>query len=175
MALKEIKSETRFAKEDEKKPWHTFLTLDLIIAALNKTFLHPFVAWMIPLSLRAVATPYQATSFQITVAYASLLTLWFFLDLINKSIAYGPARDVDFEEEVILITGGAGGLGLVIAEMYGMRGASVAVMDVKDVAERENDGIRGVKFYKCDIEKRDEVEQVKAQIEKEVRTCGNFR
>jgi hypothetical protein len=169
MAIKEIKSDVRFSKkDDEGKPWHTFLTLDLIITVLNKTFLHPFVAWMLPLCLRAQMTPYEATSMRVTIAYASLLTLWSFIDLINKRLAYGSPREVDLEEEVVVITGGTSGLGLVIAEMYGMRGASVAVLDVKDVEEPENEGIRGVDFYKCDIGKRDEVEKVKGRIEKEV-------
>ncbi len=171
--VKEIKSEIRYSKLPEK-PWHAFLTLDLLIAVLNRTFLHPFVAWMLPLCLRAMAASYESTSMRVTIAYASLLTVWYFLDAINWRIAYGPSREVDFEEEVIVITGGASGLGLVIAEMYGMRGASVAVMDVKDVPERENEGIRGVKFYKCDIGKREDVEGVKARIEKEVGVCRDF-
>jgi NAD(P)-dependent dehydrogenase (short-subunit alcohol dehydrogenase family) len=69
-------------------------------------------------------------------------------------------------EEVIVITGGASGLGLLIAEVYGMRGATVAVLDVLDL---ESGDARGVTAYKCDVGDKAQVAKVAAQIEKEVR------
>ena len=85
--------------------------------------------------------------------------------MLNKRIAYGRSRSVDLSEEVIAITGGASGLGLLIAEVYGMRGASVAVLDVREL---ENDEARGVYYYKCDVGDRVQVAAVAKQIEKDV-------
>lgn len=101
----------------------------------------------------------------ISLAYASSLTLWFFLNILNKQIAYTKPRKVDLSEEVIVITGGSRGLGLLIAEVYGMRGATVAVLDIEDLEAGE---ARGVTAYKCDVGDSAQVARVAAQIEKEV-------
>ncbi len=53
-------------------------------------------------------------------------------------------------------------------EMYGMRGASVAVLDVRRM-EKESEGLAGVKFYHCDVGDVEAVERAKEQIEKDVR------
>ncbi|KAI9811753.1 MAG: hypothetical protein M1827_005298 [Pycnora praestabilis] len=154
-----------------EKPWHHHLTIDLILLVANRTILHPFVAWMIPLCLRSQASPWTALSMRISIAYASLLTLLFFLSKLNQRVAYGKPRTVDLSEEVIVITGGASGLGLLIAEVYGMRGASVAVLDVREMengqAEAEE---RGVLWYRCDVGNRKQVEAVRKQIEKDLGT-----
>ncbi len=158
------------ARSPYDKPWHQHITIDLLLRVANTTFLHPFVAWMIPLCFRARAIPFTSLSFKISVAYAALLTILYFLSNLNKRIAYGIPRTVDLSEEVIVITGGASGLGLLIAEVYGMRGASVAVLDVR---EMENEEARGVEYYKCDVGDRAQVARVAKQIEQDVRLLYN--
>lgn len=64
-----------------------------------------------------------------------------------------------------MITGGASGLGLLIAEVYGMRGATVAVLDVKELESGE---ARGVTAYKCDVGDREQVAKVAVEIERDV-------
>jgi hypothetical protein len=145
--------------------WAKPLSIDLFLKVLNVTFLHPFVAWMIPLCMRAQAMPWSHTAIQIAIGYASFLTAMYFLGVLNKQIAYTQARKVDFQEEVIVITGGASGLGLLIAEVYGMRGATVAVLDVKDLESGE---ARGVSVYKCDVGDKDQVAKVAVEIERDV-------
>lgn len=57
--------------------------------------------------------------------------------MLNDRVTYGPRREVDWESEVVVITGGATGLGRCIAEMLliGKRGVKVAVIDVKEPDE----------------------------------------
>jgi len=105
------------------------------------------------------------TAMRLSLAYASTLTLLFFLNVLNKQIAYTKPRTVDLGEEVIVITGGARGLGLLIAEVYGMRGATVAVLDIEELEAGE---ARGVTAYKCDVGDSTQVARVAAQIEKEL-------
>ncbi len=100
-----------------------------------------------------------------SLSYASILTLLSILSVINEKIAYGTPRDVDLEEEVIVITGGASGLGLLIAEVYGMRGANVAVLDVKKVENAEEIGVTS---YVCDVGNAEEVAKVAEQINADV-------
>lgn len=145
------------------------ITIDLLLKVANVTFLHPFVAWMIPLCLRAQEYPMDCFSMRASITWAAALTLLFFLELLNKQAAYSQPREVDLSEEVIVITGGASGLGLLIAETYGMRGASVAVLDTKTLEEGE---ARGVRSYGCDVSDASQVAKVAATIEKDV--CFSF-
>ncbi|KAF2092185.1 NAD(P)-binding protein [Saccharata proteae CBS 121410] len=148
-----------------RKPWHAHITIDLLADVAGYTIFHPFVAWIIPLCLRAQATPYTHTSFRVSVGYAVTLTLLYVLSYINQRIAYGLPRDVDLSEEVIVITGGANGLGLLIAEVYGMRGASVAVLDINGIEAAEE---KGITYYKCDVGDRAQLEAVAKLIEKDL-------
>jgi hypothetical protein len=149
------------------KPWYQHLTIDLIAHVLNRSIFHPFIAWLIPLCLRAVVTRYEAPEFIASCVWALLVTLWAILGVFNKRIAYGLPREVDWDEEVVVITGGANGLGKILAEMYGMRGASVAVLDVQK-PEKESEGLARVAFYECDVGDAAAVEKVKGSIEKDV-------
>jgi hypothetical protein len=153
----------------EGHSWAKPLSIDLFLKVLNVTFLHPFVAWMIPLCMRAQAMPWSHIAIQLAIAYASFLTAMYFLGVLNKQIAYTKARKVDLSDEVIVITGGASGLGLLIAEVYGMRGATVAVLDVKDLESGE---ARGVSVYKCDVGDKDQVAKVAVEIERDVSLRG---
>lgn len=67
----------------------------------------------------------------------------------------------------MVITGGSSGLGLLIAETYGMRGVSVAVLDVR---EPEGGEARNVSFYKCDVGDKKQVEAAAKEIERDLGT-----
>jgi len=147
--------------------WAKPFSIDLFLKVLNVTFLHPFVAWIVVLCLRAQATPWDAQAMKIGIGYASVLTLWFFLGVLNNQIAYTKARKVDLSEEVIVITGGASGLGLLIAEVYGMRGATVAILDVQELESGE---ALGVTAYKCDVSNKEDIARVAIEIERDLGT-----
>lgn len=155
-----------------QKPWYEHLTIDLVVHVLQRTLFHPFVAWMLPLSLRAQATPYAHLSFVLATGYAALITLFSILNAINKRIAYGVPRELNWDDEVVVITGGSSGLGRVIANTYGMRGVTVAVLDVKPFyemgKEEEDESGQNIKWYECDIGDGDAVRKVKEAIEKDV-------
>jgi NADPH:quinone reductase-like Zn-dependent oxidoreductase len=151
--------------------WAQPLSIDLLLKVAKVTILHPFVAWMVPLALRAQAMGWHNPAMHYAITYASFLTLLFFLGVLNKQLAYSKPRVVDLGEEVIVITGGASGLGLLIAEVYGMRGATVAVLDIKELESGE---ARGVTAYKCDVGDKAQVAKVAAQIEKEVSNPVTF-
>ncbi|KAL2160371.1 hypothetical protein VTH06DRAFT_1544 [Thermothelomyces fergusii] len=147
--------------------WFAPLTIDLIVKVFKTTFFHPFIAWIIPLCFRAQNMFWDAPPMLVSIAWASSITLCWIAGAINDRIAYGLPREVDLSEEVIVITGGASGLGLLLAEVYGMRGATVAVLDV---AEMENSEACGVTYYKCDVSDKDQVARVAAEIERDLGT-----
>lgn len=148
-------------------PWYKHLTIDLVVIVLQKTLFHPFVAWMFPLSARALQAPYESPEFIVTSAYAALVTLVWILAGINRRIAYGSPRELDWDDEVIVITGGASGLGKILAQTYGMRGASVAILDVQE-PDNEGEGLDNVRFYRCDVGDAASVDKARVAIVKDV-------
>jgi len=151
--------------------WTEHVTIDLIAHILNRSIFHPFIAWLIPLCLRAITTPYNAPNFIAACAWATLVTLFAILGAINQRLAYGLPRELDWNNEVVVITGGASGLGKILAEMFGMRGASVAVLDIRipDRGETESEALESVKYYKCDGGKAEDIERAKVEICHDVR------
>lgn len=149
------------------QPWYHSINLDLFLRVLKNSIFHPFVASLIPLCLRASEIPYTEPAFKNSVYWAIFVCILAVLAPFNEKIAYGSPRPVDHEEEVIVITGGASGLGRTIAEIYALKGATVAVLDIKSIGTTGR--IEGVKYYECDVGNRLETKKVWAKVTKEVR------
>ncbi|KAM0251319.1 hypothetical protein ACHAQJ_008213 [Trichoderma viride] len=156
-----------YSRPPQRDSWFAPLSLDLILKVLNITFFHPFICWLIPLCLRAQTTKWEAPPMLAAFAWAIFISLCWIASAINQRIAHGPPREVDLSEEVIVVTGGASGLGMLVAEVYGMRGASVAVLDVNKM---ENGEARGVTYYNCDVGDKAQVAKVAIEIEKDLGT-----
>ncbi|KAL7799804.1 hypothetical protein V8C37DRAFT_365526 [Trichoderma ceciliae] len=156
-----------YSRPPQHDSWFAPLSIDLIIKVLNITIFHPFICWLIPLCLRAQTTRWEAPPMIGAMAWAIFISLCWIAGAANQRIAHGPPREVDLSEEVIVVTGGASGLGMLIAEVYGMRGASVAVLDVN---EMENGEARGVTYYRCDVSDKARVAEVAEEIEKDLGT-----
>ncbi|KAJ5215129.1 hypothetical protein N7468_010808 [Penicillium chermesinum] len=154
------------------KSWLQHLTLDTLVKVLIRTVFNPFLAFVLVLCLRAQVTPPTHPAWIIAVGYLIFLSVVYVARVMNHRIAYGIPRMVDSEREVVLITGGASGLGLLIAQLYGMKGASVAVLDIKVFAEGELEATLGedVEYFRCDVGNRQELEAVKETIEEKLGT-----
>ncbi len=155
------------------KAWTQHLTLDLISHILTRSLFHPFICFLIPLCLLARHWPVSSRGIVYTSAWACAVTLYHTLAVWNHRLAYGRARVVNLEDEVVLVAGGGDGLGRLFAEVYAMKGArAVAVLDLsvpqERGAEREEWEERGVRWFRCDAGSREEVERVKGRIFKEV-------
>lgn len=151
--------------------WSDHLTIDTLYRVLQRTLFSPFIAWIVVLCLRAQVTPPTAPAFVGAVAYAVFLSALFVVQTINHRVAHGLPRTVDSDQEVVLITGGASGLGLLIAQSYAMKGGAVAVLDIREfsgIDEQESILGEGVCHYRCDVGVREELEEVKMRVEKEV-------
>jgi hypothetical protein len=160
-----------------EKPWHAHITIDLLALILARSIFHPYIAWLVPLCLRSLSYPTSHPHFRYTCLYAVFITCFALLSKLNKRLAWGPPRKLDWEREVVVITGGASGLGKVIAEMYGMRGVSVAALDVRVPEEKgreESEALECVRFYKCDVSRLEEVQRAKGEIERDVRRTAAY-
>ncbi|KAI1136736.1 NAD(P)-binding protein [Hypoxylon sp. FL0543] len=154
-------------REPVRDSWFAPLSIDLFVKVLNVSLLHPFVAWIIPLCFRAEHQAMTTKPMIVSITWAVFVTLLWMGNVISHRIAYGLHREVDLSEEVIVITGGASGLGLLIAEVYGMRGATVAVLDIADL---ESTDARGITYYKCDVRDKAQIARVAAEIERDLGT-----
>ena len=148
-------------------PFYTAISIDLVLRVLHQTVFHPILVWFVPLAYRAQTFQYHHPPLYLSAAYAALVTVFYLIGRLNASLASGPPRAFDWTEEVALITGGASGLGLLIAEVYGMRGVSVAVLDVNVPDEGETEA-RNVHFYRCDVGDLAAVRSVRARVEEEL-------
>lgn len=152
---------------NEDAPWHQYLTIDLVWYVLGYTIFHPFVSWIVVLCLRAQYTKYEAPEMRIAIAWSIAMSAIGIFGIFSDRIAFGPHREVDLSEEVIVITGGVDGLGGLLAETYGMRNANIAVLDLKAVSKSEAEG-KGVSYYQCDVGDAQQVETAAAKILKDV-------
>ncbi|GLA05783.1 hypothetical protein AnigIFM60653_006294 [Aspergillus niger] len=144
------------------------ITLDLLLTTLTRTILHPIPSYILLLCLRAQATPYTSVPFLIAFAYAALLTLIYILSTLNQQLAYGAPRTVDLSNEVVVVTGGASGLGLLIARIYALRGATVAVLDIRGIADEEVEEMGLGGSYVCDVSDRGVLEGVVGRVRQEL-------
>ena len=95
------------------------------------------------------------------------------MSALSDRYAYGQPREVNLSDEVVVITGGKGGLGGCIAEVYGMKGVRVAVLDInvgkeEEKASAEDEG--DVRCYRCDVGNRAEVEKVWRRVVEDLGT-----
>ncbi|KAE9966304.1 hypothetical protein BLS_007105 [Venturia inaequalis] len=69
----------------------------------------------------------------------------------------------DWPKEVAVVTGGAGGIGVLVVEGLAKKGVKVAALDLVDLPERVA-ALPNVKFCKCDITSKDDVERAASEI-----------
>ena len=81
---------------------------------------------------------------------------------------------MDWENEIVVVTGGGSGLGRVIAEMYAIRGVSTAILDIKEADPEAIDLIDGgngsLQWFRCDVSDKDDVDVVMEKIRQKMGT-----
>jgi predicted membrane protein len=153
---------TELPQEPKPAPLLSYVTLDVLFRILNNSILHPFIAGLLPICLLALATPTDHPAVIGTCAWAIFLIVWNVAAIIIDGVL-DPPREVDWETEVVVVTGGSRGLGRLLAEVFALRGVAVAALDVAD-----SEPVEGVQFYNCDVGDAAAVEKTVAQITEEV-------
>lgn len=70
-------------------------------------------------------------------------------------------NDMDFSNRVVIVTGGAAGIGQEVASQYAINGAKVVIADIDELGEQTAEQIRGkggeVNFVKTDVRKPEQI------------------
>ncbi|KAG0223266.1 hypothetical protein BGW42_006001 [Actinomortierella wolfii] len=106
--------------------------------------------------------------FNLTLAYAALLytvRIIMALDTRYKRAGGngGKRSKIDWGEEVVLITGGASGIGLMLAEALAIRQIEVVVLDAKPL-----ETALGIESYVCDVSDPKDIARVAKLIREDV-------
>ncbi len=73
---------------------------------------------------------------------------------------------IELNGKIVIITGGAGGIGAAAAEIFSKAGAQVSIVDL-DAARGETLAAKlGAKFFKCDVSSSEEVKAVLGNFER---------
>ncbi|KAI9150873.1 Dehydrogenase RED2 [Paramyrothecium foliicola] len=71
----------------------------------------------------------------------------------------------DWDQEMILVTGGSGGIGGATVQKLAQRGSKIVVLDVLPLTYKAPSNVY---YYKCDLTKYNQVQEVAASIRKDV-------
>jgi len=108
---------------------------------------------------------------QISIAFALFVDLIWLLGRANVAARNGRflkagAKNETFEgEDVVVVTGGSSGLGGLVAEIFALKGISVAILDVQRPLLEGN---YAIEYYECDVSNVDAVKRVAQQIRDDV-------
>ncbi|CAD0115055.1 unnamed protein product [Aureobasidium uvarum] len=106
------------------------------------------------------------TSFLVAAWYTTLYSL----STLNTRFGHGTSKPITWSEQTSVITGGAGGLGWLIAQILERKGATVVVWDIKPPQGYAEDAEQGVKWYKVDVGQVEQVESAYAKVKEDVRS-----
>ncbi|KIM26278.1 hypothetical protein M408DRAFT_313662 [Serendipita vermifera MAFF 305830] len=141
------------------------LDVDLVITVASHTVFSPFFTFFIPIIYKGVGQAWSEPTVYVSIAWFLLVTLYWFVGFAaNKWRNAGTPGRLDWGEQVIVITGGASGIGALLANTLALRHCTVAVLDLKPI-ETENHNIT---YYKCDVSDSKQVERVAKEIKEEL-------
>jgi NAD(P)-dependent dehydrogenase (short-subunit alcohol dehydrogenase family) len=156
-----------------EKLWYQHLTLDLIVYVLGRSIFHPAIVYIFYLCIAALHRHRTPVAYY-TLYWASFLLVVAGIRWLNYHITHGKPRTMDWENEVVVVTGGGSGLGRVIAEMYAIRGVSTAILDIKEADPEAIDLIDGgngsLQWFRCDVSDKDDVEVVMEELRQQMGT-----
>ncbi|BGP13047.1 hypothetical protein JCM10213_000948 [Rhodosporidiobolus nylandii] len=165
-------------------------TVDVLLRLLNATLLNPSLSILLPLGALAhstglLAAPTTGEALELLKALdwtavlgqrevrwaVSVFAAGAILRLneqISRAVRNNFARSRkawDWKDEVVVVTGGAGGLGSEVVRRLATREVKVVVLDVAPLSA---DAPSSVKFYPVNIASKEAVQQVAEKVVKEV-------
>ncbi|BAE66076.1 unnamed protein product [Aspergillus oryzae RIB40] len=155
------------APQGKRWPSREGFTVDVVGSLIHRTLLSPWK--MIPLLALAQYTvkgreilesrPEVLKALKVLASLAVFSRLGAWLD--RRSINNGLKDHYDWNREVVVLTGGSGGIGRRVAQLFGDRGIKVAILDI---AAPEDSLPSSVRYYECDITSPENIAEVASKI-----------
>jgi NAD(P)-dependent dehydrogenase (short-subunit alcohol dehydrogenase family) len=145
------------------------LDLDLVVQVLANTAFSPFFVFFVPVFYIFQGARFSDRIIVVSFVYYLVISLFWFVKWYSKlyrnqgSLLFRP-KPLDWSDQVVLITGGASGIGELLANTFAVRNVTVVVLDINPIVT-ENYNIA---YYKCDVSKWEEVEKVSQKIIEEI-------
>ncbi|TQN74007.1 Dehydrogenase RED2 [Colletotrichum shisoi] len=147
------------------------LTADPIFRLIARTALNP--AMMLPLLLLARYTKkggdlaiLHPTAFaRIKFLGYCALTRWASSWLSRRTLNNWVTDRYDWRREIVLVTGGAGGIGGHVVQLLAERGITVVVLDIQDLTFASGSNVH---YFKCDITSTEKLAAVSNEIRAKV-------
>ncbi|KAM5535527.1 hypothetical protein V8D89_010864 [Ganoderma adspersum] len=150
-------------------PLYDSFDVDLLVKVLAYTAFSPFFTFFIPLFYYFQGSRWpDPTLIFFSIHTVAVSTFWFLkwcsrLYRNQGNLLFGPPR-LDWGDQLVVVTGGASGIGELISNTLAVRNVNVVVLDVKPIVT-ENYNIT---YYKCDVSKWEEVDRVAKQVVEEL-------
>ncbi|THH12393.1 hypothetical protein EW145_g67 [Phellinidium pouzarii] len=156
---------------DQREPTQILdnVDVDLVAKVLIQTVFSPFFIFFIPVFYRFQGIEFDSPVFIYSSIYFCVVSSFWLLKWFSRlyrnggNILLAPKR-LDWGEQIVVITGGASGIGELIANTLAVRNVTTIVLDINPIIT-ENYNIT---YYKCDVSNWEEVEAVSKKIVEEI-------
>ncbi|KAF8138370.1 retinal short-chain dehydrogenase reductase [Boletus edulis] len=155
--------------QEDTTPVYDNVDVDMVVKVLQQTAFSPLFTVFIPIfyffHARGVLTPGVINSAcYCTAVCVFWLLKWLSASYRNQRPLFSAPEPLDWNEQIVLITGGSSGIGELLANTLAVRNVNVVVLDIKPI-QTENCNIT---YYKCNVSKWEEVEAISKKVIEEV-------
>jgi len=157
------------ARSQEGSPIFDDFDVDLLIKVLANTAFSPFFVFFIPVFCIFQGSKLSDPVIIYTSTYYVLLSAFWFIKWYSRlyrnqgSLFFRPAP-LEWSEQTVVITGGASGIGELLANTLAVRSVTVVVLDLNPIVTENYN----IVYYKCDVSKWEEVEAVSKKVIEEI-------
>ncbi|KAF8195637.1 retinal short-chain dehydrogenase/reductase [Mycena galopus ATCC 62051] len=145
------------------------LDIDLFVKVFSHTAFSPFFVMLIPTFYIFQGAKITDNIVIFSALYWVFVASFWAIKWISRlysnqgNLFYAP-RPLEWSEQVVVITGGASGVGELLANTLAVKSVSVVVLDVKPIQTQNYN----IAYYKCDVSKWEEVEAVSKKVIEEI-------
>jgi short-subunit dehydrogenase len=143
--------------------------VDLVVKVLANTAFSPFFTGMIPVfcyfHVGTIKDDTVVGSFYYFLLVSSFWFIrWCSLLYRNHENFFFGSPPLDWSEQVVVVTGGASGVGELLANTLAVRNVTVVVLDIKPIVTENYN----ISYYNCDVSDWEQVKKVAESVMEEV-------
>ncbi|PPQ66592.1 hypothetical protein CVT26_009492 [Gymnopilus dilepis] len=156
-------------RREEGTPIFDSLDIDLVVKVLANTAFSPFFLFFVPTFYVFQGAKFSDNLVVASAIYWAIITTfwsfkWFSRLYRNQGSLVLRPPPLDWSEQIVVVTGGASGIGELLANTLAVRNVTVVVLDINPIVTENYN----VTYYKCDVSKWEEVEAVSKKILEEI-------